>query len=274
MIIYRKRTIGPYSFYEYLVVCENRQLKEPLALPERYVNRTIGAYKQFYGNVFIEVSSKPFSTCEHTSSEKINKCTGIWIVADDCVEKGHYDPEQIEGKAQYFSYPIEFTTRINISAASGFLKETSPLVCYHGTAETNVESVLSTGIQFSNGMLGKGVYLGTFWKATRYACLTQDYKPQQGIVFRVFAFPKNVKELPDPQWSCSCGCYTPDSADHLNAHSGDIHLSQSHLKKDARIKNEEWLIKSPVYLQQWAKIDDSTFPGPHYEPLHRKTLIV
>jgi len=108
-------------------------------------------------------------------------------------------------------------------------------------------------------MLGNGVYLGTFWKATRYACLTQDYKAQSGSVFRIFAFPKNLRELPSPSWKCTCGCPTPDIADHLFGIDSDIHVSQSHLSKDGRIKNEEWVIKGKTYLQQYAKVNDSTF---------------
>jgi hypothetical protein len=143
---------------------------------------------------------------------------------------------------------------------------------YHGTAECNVDTIKASGLQPHAGMLGFGVYLGTFWKATRYACLTQSYKPQSGSVFRVFAFPTNLIELPST-WKCDCGCLTPEIADHKGALKHDIHLSQSHLKRDGRVKNEEWVIKGKTYIQQCARINESTFPSPHYDPTFRGTSI-
>lgn len=272
MIIYRKRVIDSNTFYEYLVLFKNGLLVLPEELPERYKGRTM-TLQYVYGIAMREVDSTPFSECEEFSMARLEKSSGIWIVRDDCVEKGHYTPDKIPGKAQYFSVPIDYMTRLNIDQAALLMRDTGPTVLYHGTELTNVESIRKEGLKSTLGMLGWGVYLGTFWKATRYACLTQDYKPQSGSVFRVFAFPTNIIELPSPSWKCTCGCSTPDIADHTLSLKNDIHVSQSHLSKDGRIKNEEWVIKGKTFLQQCAKINEATFPSPHYDPTFRGTLI-
>jgi hypothetical protein len=273
MIIYRARRIDSHEFYEYLVEFKDGVLCQPEALPERYSTRTKGVTQYVYGTSMVEVDSLAFPECEAMSLAKVQKSLGIWIVVSDCIPKGHYTPESIDGKAQYFSIPIEFLTRMGISQASILLRDSGPEVLYHGTMKENTMNILASGLQHSDGMLGKGSYLGTFWKATRYACLTQDYKPQEGVVFRVFAFPQNIKELPDGKWKCQCGCKTPDIADHTSEIPSDIHLTQSHLSKDGRVKNEEWLIKGRTFLQQHALVDETTFPSPHYDPLYRGTRI-
>lgn len=59
-----------------------------------------------------------------------------------------------------------------------------------------MDSIVREGTQLRNtdgGMLGAAVYLGTFWKATRFAARTQDYKIRDGSVMRVLAFPQRDK---------------------------------------------------------------------------------
>lgn len=270
MIIFRKRTLKRI-FHEFLVCMKNGELCQLDALPSRYANRVISQFS-IYGTPAIEVNSSPFPICEFASIEKIERGTGVWISQNDCVKKGHYSPEQVSGRAQYFSVHIDATTCMMIDQASCILKDESPTVLYHGTSRNNVYSILKQGLKPTIGMLGYGIYFGTFWKATRYACLTSNYSPQKGCVVRVYAFPENLVELPDGKWKCQCGCTVPEISDHFNVHQSDIHLSQSNSTK-GQVKNEEWLIKSPVFLQEWAGINESSFPSPHYDPLFRGTKI-
>jgi hypothetical protein len=118
MILYRKRFLDSTTFYEYLVVYANGYLCQPDSLPERFANRTVGESEYVYGTSMIEVTSKAFDECEEMSMNKLIKGNGVWIVANDCVEKGDYAPERINGKAHYFNIPIEFMTRMNITQAA------------------------------------------------------------------------------------------------------------------------------------------------------------
>lgn len=63
-----------------------------------------------------------------------------------------------------------------------------PRVVYHGTARQNVGPIFKEGLQPSQGMFGRAIYFGSFWKAFRFATLAQDYTRRSGAILRCFAF--------------------------------------------------------------------------------------
>jgi hypothetical protein len=51
-------------------------------------------------------------------------------------------------------------------------------VFYHGTSESSVQTILRDGFKETteeSGMMGRGIYLGDYWKASRYGFRTSDY---------------------------------------------------------------------------------------------------
>lgn len=65
-------------------------------------------------------------------------------------------------------------------------------------------------------MFGTAVYLGSFWKAYRFATLTQDYQDRPGAVIRVLAFWKRtvIRNFQSPHCYCAACCGKPTFADH------------------------------------------------------------
>ena len=225
------------------------------------------------GEDLILVKSQTFDKEEEISHDKLENSQGIWIVPNDCIEKGEYTPGGIEGIAQFYDTVInkKDCKRVLHICDKLFININFPISAYHGTEKINQSQILKNGIQESYGMLGHAVYLGTFWKACRFACFTKDYFAQPGIVYRVLVFLKSFQEFPFESWECSCDAKCGSSiSDHLStwklSHDG-AHVSQGTQKGD--LKNEEWAVKDRVItLTHVAEIVPY-----HYNPLKRNIKI-
>ena len=263
MIIFRKQIWQSVEYTEYLLSVVNSELVLPSRIPDKYLYRIQKSSKNI-----TEVLSTPFDIAQHY------KNNDVWIVANDCVAKGEFKPTNLAGISQFMGIQIsKEACKLILDFDAGL----TPLSLYHGTSETNKCKIVQDSLDETIGMLGNGTYLGTLWKARRFACFSQDYQKQQGVIFRVLAFANTIKTVPLQNWKCSC-CQSIIS-DHFSKWKEEeydgIHAlackDQSGVCKDGSAKyllrNEEYcfkrsLLKCTHYIEAFAKQN-------HYDPLER-----
>lgn len=270
MIIYRKRDF----FYEYYLTPINNILCIPKITPQKFDNR-IQCFSIFKGYKCIEVKSnvQPFS---EINFHYLAHCEGVWIVADDTIKKGDFKPEGVEGKRQFFGMEIDEQCEI-INLFDSFLNPTiKVLSLYHGTNQENMSQIIQNGYKETEGMLGKGVYMGTFWKGARFACFDKKYVKRKGIITRNIVFG-NIAELKE---KCDCNCDSKIS-DHLSIwrkNFDGLHCTKQEqstgIGRDGKpkylLKNDEWIVKSTnIILTHSANIE---IKGESYEPLNRSII--
>jgi len=154
--------------------------------------------------------------------------------------------------------------------------EHDPQVLYHGTSKELMPSILANGLQPSFGMLGKAIYFGSFWKAFRFATLTQDYRRRLGSILRVYVFWTSTHILTKASGPCTCEpC--KDKFQYLSDHKalwslfGDsVH---AYPYEGGPIKNEEFacLDNSKVSIDSIAYAESQT---ETHEPFCRTLQIL
>ena len=243
----------------------------------------------------------------------LNSKLEAWLVKDDFCSKSGFLPEHIENKSTFFEILIDFQDCETVLSNHNEIKdllhltcEPEPLALYHGSGKDKQVSILKHGLFETFGMLGNGVYLGTFYKACRYASRTQTYDIRlDGTIYRCIAFclPQNTTVYPNDTWTCMCEvCQKANNGfeqvcDHLTSWNTG-HLSAAHVKVSTKpfaintkkrayvdkttqevtyknterylCKNEEWAFRSDaVFVRDCAVIDLSSVYKPFYNPLQR-----
>jgi len=247
-IIIRERVLDTFTFHEVLFIFEKDKLcicKNADRFKDRIISQTLIAE---FNTTLIKVRSHGFF-CDEITSDKIKKSNGIWLVANDCVPKGENKFENIPGRSQFYDMEIvdkdaAFITKLFDRV---WPQSTSfPLSLYHGTMKVKREGIVhSGGLEESFGMLGDAVYLGTFWKASRFAAFDKKYHPQEGEVYRTLVFVKEFQQFPLEHWECFC-CGL-DISDHKGIWKllfDGAHVNVGNKKGDLR--NEEWAVKQRV----------------------------
>lgn len=275
MIVYRVRKYKQKCWLEYLLVPFNSVLILPTDIPIRYVHRIISSKHNI-----TEVKSAYSESHDHVSLKTILNGNGIWIVASDCLTRGKDLPH-------FMNIPIDLKCADEIIYHSDQNNTyDNPLSLYHGTADNLLNECIKE-LKPSFGMLGNAIYLGTFWKACRFATRDQKYIIRNGSLLRYLVFSKNMIEYPKNDWKCECSKCKNDSwaahiSDHLNmwSHTGDaVHASpclgngyRNDGEKKWALKNEEWAVNCPILLTHTADINLNTIE-PHYDPLQRNIYI-
>jgi hypothetical protein len=231
------------------------------------------------------------------SSQKANLRKCFWLVINDFVPRGEFKPESIKNKSMYFNIEIsenesfkvlKHNEEINCILKCNF----NPLSLYHGSGLDRKDSILKFGVYPSFGMLGTAVYLGTFFKACRYAARHQNYEFRKdgGLLFRCLAFIdfKKICKYPLNGYHCACEKCKHDSfgfeyvSDHLSKWNtgpfscAEIIVSDKPFgikktgEKKYLCKNSEWgFRKESVFVKEYLCIDMSSVEGPQYNPLQR-----
>lgn len=292
IIVYRKRVNPLGIFTEFLVNPIQKNSKSVLSLllklPVRYEQRIVNSTVKNISNVetyCFEVKSLSFDLPEKTKKQDLIKSEGIWLVRDDFLLKGEFEPNGQQGISQFMGITIECEScKVILESGLGSL---SPYSLYHGTWKENKDAILLKGFLSNYGMLGTAVYFSTFWKACRFACLGQDYKIREGLIFRCLIFAENIKTLPSKDFLCSC-CSSPGNiiADHESTWKKSYDAVKAMASRESvgkcrdgtpkyLLRNEEWAIEpNRILITHFSEVNQNTLSGPHYDPMHRGTEIL
>jgi len=283
MIVYTLCQKGEKTFAQFYLICTRWGFKNPHSLPEGF--KMIEETK-FNDEKAVRVDYA-YTGIVFVSKESIRN--GVWILASDCIPRGEFKPENVLGRRAFFGIPIQEESASAILAFETFLNVAQPISVYHGTDYT-LENQVAAGLEETYGMLGYGVYCGTFYKAARFACLTQDYQRRYGTVYRAIAFSYNIREYPMEDYFCKCErCVKYDWAAKIADHGSwwklhgfdGAHASastdSSGLCRDGKakypLKNEEWVFPAEtLLLTHLARIDQRNMPGT-YDPMFRDVQI-
>lgn len=244
---------------------------ELLDLPEEVPARLEGRVRDVLGTTiaFSLPHAKPWLS-SRASLEK----NGIWLCGGDARARGGVEP-------RVFGIPLSR----RLLAALGKLP-CEWRVLYHGTGAEAHASISMLGLLASAGQLGHGVYLGSFWKACRFAGRDQDYcLREQPIVYRVLA--RRVAQLfyPRDGWKCECPrCEKLEvsraaACDHGRTwSSGECGrlLCTQYADGGWTTRNEEWCYarNDVIRLCEAMPLDKTSINGPHYDPLQRDIRIL
>lgn len=248
----------------------------PDEIPERFHARI-----QQREGVRVHVASVPHPKPQITNVSSLERC-GIWLCGGDAEERGGVPKLGVPATASVFGIPLSSRLREALQKLPCTLR-----VVYHGTGEENFASICATGLLTTFGQLGTGVYLGSFWKACRFAGRDQDYKYRpRPLVLRVLVHKVAEVVYPkQPKSPCICPLCKDKTADRASAcaHTvtwtgGSCGTLEIGCFEDGGwiTKNEEW-VYSPsdiVRLGEAVRLDKSSIAGPHYDPLQRDIRIV
>ena len=300
------------GFLEFFVI--GNPLKCPDVLPLRYQTRSSLVDKDTYLAKSAVFDEPPIQSKESSVHG------GIWIVPADLQPRGEFsdDKTTIRGLSCVFGIgaivskeDLELlTSRIKTVIETHFTASLQSLqilpqpslVLYHGSSREAWETIIKEGLVESSGMLGRGVYLGSFYKACRFASRDQKYewRGNGGIIIRCYVFADNVRTLDHllrPSYTCSCSSCQyfyknlkrSASRDERMAHTdhesrwaldsncSGIHLPARRCKTDPSlwiVRNEEWCLRpSSISVQSAALLDFDSIPEGNYDPLQRNQQI-
>lgn len=200
---------------------------------------------------------------------------GMWATHSDSIERGGYMP-------CIFGQPMSMHVR---EALEGLRRTTScsAVVSYHGTGGDAFKSISKTSLHPTRGQLGIGCYVGSFWKACRFAARDQSYAWRTNpVVLRVLWRCPLVIDFPNSPCGCpECGD-NPEEKRRVCAHgiewSGRAAFLAPLQHSDGTwaTRNEEWCIppSAIVRLAEGVDLDLHTVHGPHYDPMQRSIKFI
>lgn len=277
------------GFWELLIILEEVWTL-PKSLPSKYESR-IQAQTQIGEHTVVWVNSARHAKPAFTG-QKMLRGGGMWICSGDFVALGGVPP-------CVFGIPLHPSITLEgIDLEKWAQGKQHVRVAYHGTSRELFSTISEKGLKCTFGMLGTGVYVGSFWKACRFACRGQDYaeKPNP-TVFRVvwecaeddiLKFPRKFIE-----GFCLCAqCYGNPAQKEYCAHTADWEADSKHPPQKPLYKgpwragqlfpckypsgkwatqNEEWVLNPSLILAltEAVEINTKTVSGPHYNPLQR-----
>jgi hypothetical protein len=277
-------------------------LQMPLVIPSRYESRALLHTRDVHGIPIFHVDSAAFSKPVLTNAESITH-NGVWVVPADARAAGSLPDFGIRERRCVFGIHILYTEEF-LAAVCAHFPSAAALpthVLYHGTAAEAWEGICASGLEPTFGMLGTGVYMGTFWKATRFAALTQSYQPRKdGIILRAYVHAPRLYTFDDmlfrPAYDCPCARCTAakesgDSAQIERAAYTDhetrwalcpevcgAEVLPQRCKSEPTLwilKNAEWCLRPQcIHVQLGARLDLKTMEDAHYDPLKRSQKIL
>lgn len=271
IVCYRTRNGPSGRFLEVFVEYALDSFRLPSEVPPRFKSRCI----QKRPGIFEITSEWKLSLRKKETFQD-----GVWIVESDAVPKGGLPELHVPYLATYFD------TRVCVDIPWTVLSEianvnpwNAPVVLYHGTAKETTKLIVKEGLKPSFGMFGTCVYLGTFWKAYRFASLSQTYSPRPGSILRCLSFHTRpvIRSLyTDPTCACQMCKGTQTYSDHLETWTsfGDaVYFFPVKLNGTYVVKNMEVAVKdtSKLLLDTVCFVD----PGPSpYDPCDRSVRLV
>ena len=249
----RLRKVKLYTFVEFFLEYKNQRLCLPSAIVPRFQSRVkvdtklqvnqwgpdfskgsediklvngITQYQTLVKPIELQVNLVQ-SEYQGVAKRTLNdiQLNGSWVTYNDTFPKGGPLGPYV---ASLFGLPIDndvhrilykWTLR-DIYTFVDLNVEQDPIVVYHGTAKENTASILANGLKPSFGMLGTAIYYGSFWKAFRFATLTQDYKRRKGAILRIYAFWNSTHILTKHSGPCLCETCLRSNTAFLTDHKG------------------------------------------------------
>lgn len=232
----------------------------PDALPDRFRDRVLISMST------VTVASLPNKTFRAGLK---SFAEGMWASYGDSVIRGGHVP-------CIFGQPISLHAR---EALEGLRRTTSMpvVVSYHGTGGDAFKSIAKTRLNPTRGQLGIGCYVGSFWKACRFAARDQSYawRPHPVVIRVLWRCP--VVEFPNSPCGCPECLLKPDEKRRVCAHGVEWSGRAAYLPavkySDGTwaTRNEEWCVPTSaiVRLAEAVDLDRDSVHGPHYDPLQR-----
>lgn len=242
---------------------------------------------------------------------------GVWITEDDLTPRGAFEHIPAAVSIYGFALSPESVALFHAHAAALHAMDVahsvncSPLSLYHGTDLASAVRLLQGHDvpRACPGMLGRGFYLGSFFKACRFAARTQDYtlrKQGEGVVMRARAFVTRTETAESHKKRHACVCDECAAAiarepfsearkrmallvDHASlwrqAGMKAVHLGVSDATKlgphrgefggHYMSRHDEWCIEeSRVMPCDVALLDFSSIDAARYNPLERSQRIL
>lgn len=277
-------------FWEVLVLLEDRKWVYPSYVPLKYIGRC----KTSSGDTYW-VNSKRHTETYCTNVEALKD--GMWICEDDFTPRGNVG-------ATVFGMPLPPNPfPLHQDQLSTWATGINVRVAYHGTSKECFKQIVKSELKCTFGMLGTGIYVGSFWKACRFAARDQSYEIRSNpTVLRILWTCKEEDILMFPRkfidGYCFCAkCYLNPEQQPFCAHVADF-------TRDAKFppqkpygkgpwkagqlfpckypsgkwvtQNEEWIINPSLVLsiEQAMELDKDSLRKPHYDPLQRDILVV
>jgi hypothetical protein len=262
----------------------------PEEVPQKYKNRIIKSEQDFVW-VHSLRHTEPYYACRSTLKD------GLWICSDDFIPRGETFPA-------VFGCPLPPLNPFETSV----LEQWAPSQCrirvaYHGTSREAFCAIAASGFKSTFGMLGTGVYVGSFWKACRFAARDQLYQEREHpTVMRllwkcneedILKFPRSLVD-----GFCLCAkCYSNPEQRVFCAHTYDWSANSSfpppkpfyrgpwkagqllpckYASGKWVTQNEEWVLNSSLIqgIAQAVQLDRTSISKPHYDPLQRNIKFI
>ena len=290
----RQRFLDSRAFIEFYVCFENNKLCFPTKSIERFNGRIlltgqVPVTKIGY-NLSQEVGTSAQTLTIHATNStpaNVTKTTlenvekdGLWISQQDTIPRGRIFSEDqsnlVNAKAAVFGIEIDSTLHQLLyfglfdiyKLLNPVWPQTSisnePYVMYHGTSRSSVKSILTNGLKPTDGMFGNAIYFGSFWKAFRFATMTQKYVKRDGAIFRCYFYSSRVPHIRTLCDRCCCDVCKVEPkkkkakkdsfnsnnriADHLGLWQQTSDIIMCFSEPGGPIKNEEYAIKNNTNL--------------------------
>jgi hypothetical protein len=234
-----------------------------LKLPDMIPTKFIGRCQRFEHGYFIESSIHPDIPMRSKESFK----NGFWITQDDLTVRG--------GTRTVFGVPLD--------DIAWPLESSNVKVSYHGTAAENLDSIRKTSLRETFGQMGTGVYVGSFWKACRFAGRDQSYQFRKNpLVLRILCLRANMISFPRLE-ECTCELCELKTREQRRAAGHTLHFVDT--CAELRIgqfstgkwitQNEEWVIPQSFILRisEGVELKTESLARPNYDPLQRNIEI-
>lgn len=223
---------------------------------------------------------------------------GVWIVYRDSIPRGgtptgykHLD-HTVWPKAVFMGHHIDSIVHRSLfgilpeiykkAYSHGLVcnYEDDPRIFYHGTARESVANILEQGFIPSFGMFGTAVYFGSFWKAFRFATMTQEYQKRPGTILRCFAFLSKTPHFREYRNKDPCKCEECQRSskrdplcDHLGLWQYFSDFVVAYPENESWLKNEEYAVLNgqKIVIDTIGHAEAQT---EHHEPWNRNLQIL
>jgi hypothetical protein len=283
-MIYARRREGPKAFLEFFVQHVDGFLTLPKSNLERFSKRLLQAPVPIGPYILMPVDSKASGPVRRPLKNIAED--GAWITHADTIARGSYG--HLIGKSVYYGVPIDPKLEHSLNESALYkaveklwpdcLLKNEPYVMYHGTARPLVKNILKEGLKPTFVMLGNGIYLGSFWKAFRFAVFTQAYEKRLGAILRVYCFPTKtplIKTTSSDRCRCDDCSRSKDLGilcDHLSLWQKVTDMVIAWPSPGSPIKNEECAVPDASCLLI-DSVGHVTCMTEHHEPLNRTISI-